>query len=391
MPGTIPEVFEQVTLGSATLRNRTIKAATFEGRAPLGLVTDELVDFHRQFAAGGVGMTTLAFCGVTADGKQFGPMIEMRPETRPGLRRLTDAVHAEGAAASVQIGHAGVVANPKSTGVPAIGPVKRFDVQNLRSCRAATKADLIRVVRAFGEATDVAVESGFDAVEVHLGHDYLPSSFLNPAMNKREDEYGGSLVNRARLAREITRTVREHAKGRLAVIAKLTMDDGVPGGFWIDEAIQVAQWLEADGSVDAIELTRGSSPNNTMYMFRGDPPLREFAAAMPQPRKLMVQVGGRLKLKSYPYEPLFMLETARQVRAAVDLPLILLGGITDRAHMDQALADGFEFVAMGRALLREPDLVNRIQAAPGHRSLCIHCNKCMPTIFAGGTHCVLAR
>lgn len=216
-------------------------------------------------------MTTLAFCGVTADGKQFGPMIEMKTEAGPGLRRLTDAVHAEGAAASVQIGHAGEVANAKSTGVPALGPVKRFDVQNLGSCRAATTADLARIVAAFGSATDVVADSGFDAVEVHLGHDYLPSSFLNPAMNKRTDEYGGTLANRARLARDIARTVREHARDRLAVIAKLTMDDGVPGGFWIDEAVQVARWLESDGSVDAIELTMGSSPNNTMYMFRGDP------------------------------------------------------------------------------------------------------------------------
>jgi 2,4-dienoyl-CoA reductase-like NADH-dependent reductase (Old Yellow Enzyme family) len=184
--------------------------------------------------------------------------------------------------------------------------------------------------------------------------------------------------------------VREHARDRIAVIAKLTMDDGVRGGFWIDEAIQVARWLEADGCLDALELTMGSSPGNTMYMFRGDPPVREFAAAMPQARKLMVQIGGRLKLRTYEYKPLFMLDAARQVRAAVGLPLILLGGITEKAHMDTAIAEGFQFVAMGRALLREPDLVNKIQASPSHRGLCIHCNKCMPTIFAGGTHCVIA-
>lgn len=385
-----PGILSPAALGPVSLRNRIIKSATFEGRAPRGLVTDDLIGFHRRFAAGGVGMTTLAFCAVTADGRQFAPMIQMRPEAVPGLRRLTEAVHAEGAAASVQIGHAGVVANAKSTGSPALGPVKRFDAQNLRSCRMATKADLRRVVAAFGDATDVAVDSGFDAVEVHLGHDYLPSSFLSPRLNRRDDEYGGSLENRARFAREITRTVRERAKDRIAVIAKLTMDDGVRGGFWIDEAVQVARWLEADGHLDALELTMGSSPGNTMYMFRGEPPIREFAAAMPPPRRLMVRLGGRLKLRSYEYRPLYMLDAARQIRAAVDLPLILLGGITEKAHMDTAMDEGFQFVAMGRALLREPDLVNRIQADPSHRSLCVHCNKCVPTIFAGGTHCVLA-
>jgi 2,4-dienoyl-CoA reductase-like NADH-dependent reductase (Old Yellow Enzyme family) len=385
-----PAVFSPAKLGPVTLRNRIIKAATFEGRTPRGLVTDDLIRFHRQIAAGGVGMTTLAFCAVTADGRQFAPMIQMRPEARPGLRRLTQAVHAEGAAASVQLGHAGVVSSSKSTGLPALGPSKKFDLQNLRSCGAATRADLRRITGAFGDATELAIESGFDSVEIHLGHDYLPSSFLSPRLNKRADSYGGSLENRARLAREIARTVRERAGDRIAVIGKLTMDDGVRGGFRVGEAVQVARWLEADSSLDALELTMGSSPGNTMYMFRGDPPIKEFAAAMSQPRKLMVRVAGRLKLKAYRYEPLYMLETARRIRAAAGLPLILLGGITERAHMDTAMAEGFQFVAMGRALLREPGLVNKIKASPSHESLCIHCNKCMPTIFAGGTHCVFA-
>lgn len=83
-----------------------------------------------------------------------------------------------------------------------------------------------------------------------------------------------------------------------------------------------------------------------------------------------------------------MLEHARQIRAAVALPLVLLGGVTDRAGMDTAMAEGFEFVAMARALLREPDLVNRIRAESRTQSLCIHCNKCMPTIFSGA-RCVL--
>ena len=383
-------VLSPAGLGPVRLRNRIIKAATFEGRPPRGLVTDDLIGFHRRFAAGGVGMTTLAFCAVTADGRQFAPMIQMRPEAVPGLRRLTEAVHAEGAAASVQLGHAGVVANAKSTGLPALGPSRRFDAQNLRSCTAATTDDLRRVTAAFGDATDLAVGAGFDAVEVHLGHDYLPSSFLSPRLNRRTDEYGGSLENRARLARDIARTVREHARDRIAVIAKLTMDDGVRGGFRVDEAVRVARWLEADGHLDALELTMGSSPGNTMYMFRGEPPIREFAAALPQPRRLLVRLGGRLKLRSYEYRPLFMLEAARRIRAAVGLPLILLGGITDKAHMDTAMDAGFPFVALGRALLREPDLVNSIQADPSHRSRCVHNNKCVPTIFAGGTHCVLA-
>jgi pimeloyl-ACP methyl ester carboxylesterase len=240
-----------------------------------------------------------------------------------------------------------------------------------------------------GTATRLAIESGFDAVEIHFGHNYFASSFLSPALNRRKDDYGGSLRNRARVIREIADEVRAATGGRIAVLAKLNMDDGVPGGFWLDEAIQVAQWLEADGSLDAIELTIGSSLLNPMYLFKGDAPLDEFAAVMSPLMRFGVKVAGKYFLHDYPYRDLFMLDAARQIRANVAMPLVLLGGITDKAAMDTAMAEGFEFVAMARALLREPDLIKRIRANHETKSLCIHCNKCMPTIFYD-THCVLA-
>ena len=108
-----PDPFSPATLGPIRLRNRIIKAATFESRTPDALVTDDLIDFHRQVAAGGVGMTTVAYCAVAPEGRTDRHQIWMRPEALPGLRKLTDAVHAEGAAISAQLGHAGPVANAK--------------------------------------------------------------------------------------------------------------------------------------------------------------------------------------------------------------------------------------------------------------------------------------
>ncbi|MGI9210280.1 MAG: NADH:flavin oxidoreductase [Rhodococcus sp. (in: high G+C Gram-positive bacteria)] len=384
----IPDVLAPAKLGPITLRNRIIKAATFEAATPGALVSDDLIEYHRRPAAGGVGMTTVAYCAVQPEGRTEANQIWMRQDAVPGLRRLTDAVHAEGAAASAQIGHAGPVANEASTGLPALGPTRQFNPLGMRMVRAATLADIDRIRRAHGDAARYAVESGFDAVELHFGLNYFASSFLSPKINKRTDEYGGSLANRARLVRETARTVREAVGGKIAILAKLNMDDGVPGGFWLDEAVQVAQWLEEDGSLDAIELTVGSSLLNSMYLFKGDVPLREFAAEMREPVRTGMKLVGKHFLKSYPYRDLYMLEDARQIRAAVKMPLVLLGGVTDRAGMDTAMAEGFEFVAMARALLREPDLINRIADEPSHRSLCIHCNKCMPTIFTG-TRCVL--
>ncbi|MEO6205958.1 MAG: tRNA-dihydrouridine synthase, partial [Mycobacteriales bacterium] len=295
---------------------------------------------------------------------------------------------AEGAAISAQIGHGGPVAAARTNRSPALSPSTRTNLTAFSRSHAATVADLDRVVAQHAEAARRAAATGFDAVEIHLGHNYLASAFLSPKLNKRNDAYGGSLAHRARLSRDIARAVRDAVGDRIAIIAKLNMEDGVPGGLGIAESTQVAQWLEQDGSVDALELTAGSSLLNPMYLFRGDAPLKDFADVMPQPIKLGVRlVGGRI-LRSYPYEDLYLLELAKQVRREVTLPLVLLGGITSRATVDRAMAEGFQLVAMGRALLREPDLVARMAADSTVRSTCTHCNRCMPTNYTG-TRCVL--
>ncbi|SEK50166.1 NADH:flavin oxidoreductase [Streptacidiphilus jiangxiensis] len=386
---SVPYVFEPTRLGPVALRNRIIKAATFEGRTRDALVSDELIEFHRRHAAGGVGMTTVAYCAVAPEGRTERRQIWMRPEAVPGLRRLADAVHAEGAAVSAQIGHAGPVADGRSNRLPALAPSGSFSPQSGRRVRAATPEDIARITRAHADAARLAIEAGFDAVEVHLGHNYFASSFLSPRLNRRDDAYGGPLAARARVAREVCRAVRDAVGDRIAVLAKFNMDDGVPGGLWLDESVRVARWIEADGSVDALELTAGSSLLNPMYLFRGEAPLREFAAAMPQPVRLGVRLAGGRFLRGYPYQEAFLLDSARQFRAALKLPLVLLGGVTRRSTMDLAMAEGFEFVAMARALLREPDLPNRLRERPETPSLCVHCNKCMPTIYSG-TRCVLA-
>ncbi len=388
----VGDVFSPARLGPITLRNRIIKAATFEARTPGGLVSDDLIAFHRAMAAGGVGMTTVAYCAVSPGGRTDGAALWMRPEAVPGLRRLTDAVHAEGAAISAQIGHAGPVANARSNNAPALAPVKFFNPLSMRFARHATKADIDGVIAAHARAVRYAIEAGFDAVEIHLGHNYLASAFLSPLVNRRSDEFGGSLENRARVARGIIRAVRQEVErdghGSIAVTAKLNMADGVRGGISIEESLQTARWLQDDGGVDALELTAGSSLVNPMYLFRGDAPIKEFSAAFKPPLRWGMRMTGTKFLREYPYRDAFLMRDAEQFRRELTMPLILLGGITNRTTMDDAMAAGFDFVAMGRALLAEPDLINRIRADGSVRSICDHCNKCMPTIYTR-THCVV--
>jgi 2,4-dienoyl-CoA reductase-like NADH-dependent reductase (Old Yellow Enzyme family) len=382
-----PKVFAPAALGPLTLRNRIIKAATFEGVMPGGTVSDELIEFHRRVAAGGAAMSTVAYLAVSPEGRTDRHCLLLSDENLPGLRRLTDAIHAEGAAAAAQIGHAGPVANARSNRAPALSPSGGFTPMGSR-LRAIDAAGIERVVQDYRVAATRAVEAGFDSIEVHVGHNYLLSAFLSPKLNRRDDQFGGSVENRARFARTVLRTVRDAIGGQTAVTAKLNMADGVDGGLWLDESVQVATLFESDGTLDALELTGGSSLANPMYLFRGDAPLREFGATLPAPVRLGFRLIGRRFLRAYPFEEAFFLPFARQFRAVLSTPIILLGGITELATVEAALSEGFAFVAMARALLREPDLPNRMQAGTSASSLCIHCNKCMPTIYSG-TRCVL--
>lgn len=387
-PRRAPDVLAPARLGPLRLRNRVVKAATFEGATPDALVTQELIDYHLRPAVGGVAMTTVAYCAVVPEGRTERRQLWMRPEALPGLRRLTEAVHETGAAVSAQLGHAGPVADGRSNGLASLAPMAGFNALSMRRNRAATAEDVDRVVGAHASAALLAAEAGFDAVEIHLGHNYLASAFLSPRLNRRTDSFGGSLRARATVALRVTRAVRDALGDRLAITAKLNMKDGVPGGLTVDDSLQVARWLEEDGSVDALELTAGSSLLNPMYLFRGGAPVAEFAANFPLPQRLAIRAVGRGVFRTYPYRPLYLLEAARQFRATLGLPLILLGGVTDRQGMDRAMAEGFEFVAMARALLREPDLLQRIGRDAATRSQCIHCNLCMPTIYTR-THCPL--
>jgi 2,4-dienoyl-CoA reductase-like NADH-dependent reductase (Old Yellow Enzyme family) len=381
--------FSPTQLGPVTLRNRVVKAATSEGRSPDGLVTDDLIAFHRAFADGGVGMTTVAYCCVSPDGASAPGQIVMNAAALPGLRRLTDSVHEAGAAISAQLGHAGVVAPKKLTGVTAVAPSRFVNPTSFAYCREITRAEIASVIDQFGDAAHIAVDAGSDAVELHFGHLYLPSSFLSPLINRRKDCYGGDIDNRSRLVREIAQRVRDVVGNRIAVIAKLDMDDGLPGSIWIAEALRTVQLLDADATLDAIELTQGSSVFKPMYLFRGDVPVREFATVMPPAMRPAVRIVGKWAMGDYPYEDLYMLPAARQfVPAVANTKLILLGGITNREHLETGMREGFDLMAMGRALLREPNLVNDMIADASVRSRCTHNNKCMVTVF-GRTHCVL--
>jgi 2,4-dienoyl-CoA reductase-like NADH-dependent reductase (Old Yellow Enzyme family) len=383
-------LFSPAHLGAVALRNRIIKCGTNEGMSRQGLVTDALIAWHREFAAGGVAMTTLAYCAVSADGRTFPDQIWMRDEALPGLRRFADAMHAEGARAAIQLGHAGWFASPRATGTAPLGPSRTFSPHAQAFSRAMDDADFARLSAAFADGARLAVAAGFDAIEVHLGHGYLLSQFLSPYNNRRRDEWGGSLENRARFPRRVLRAVRDAVGPAVAVYAKLNMEDGFRGGLRLDEGIEVARWLEADAVVDALQLTGGHTTKTPFFLLRGDVPLRDMIRNQDHwLRALVLRVLGRRLLRAYPFEEAFFLPLARRFRAALRLPLMLLGGITRLDTMEAALAEGFQFIALGRALIRDPDLVRRLASGELTASRCIPCNRCVIEMERGGTRCVM--
>lgn len=379
-----PDVFSPASLGPVRLRNRTVKAATFEGRTPHGQVTDELIAYHVAPAAGGVGITTVAYLAVAPEGRTHKEVIVVGDGTLAGLARLADAVHQEGAAIAGQVGHAGPVANGRSNGAHGIAASRMPSPLSMQMVHAATEKDLARVTRAYVDAARTLVRAGFDVLELHMAHSYLISSFLAPGLNRRRDRWGGPLERRARLGRQVARAVREEVGDGCAVTAKVSVSDGFRGGVTTETGLEFAQLLEADGHLDALQLSGGSSLMNPMYLFRGGAPVKEFAAAMPAiVRWGMRTPVGKGFMKSYPFEEAYFREKALRFREGLSMPLMLLGGVNTVDTMQQAMAEGFDFVVMGRALLREPDLLRRMQAGQATSGICSHCNRCMPTIYSG--------
>lgn len=380
--------FSPFRLGGLTLRNRFLRTAAFEGMSPGGAPSPALVAHHRAMAAGGVAMTTVAYCSVSADGRTYGHQLLMRPDIVPALRELTDAVHAEGAAASLQLGHCGYFASKSAIGGRPIGPSRVFNTYGLSFARPMTEADIARVTDDFARAATLAHEAGFDAVELHAGHGYLLSQFLSPFTNRRQDAYGGPLENRLRFPADVVRRVRDTLPPSVPVLVKTNLRDGFRRGLDLPEALDVARAFESAGAT-ALVATGGFVSRTPFYMLRGEVPVREMVKVQDRAwRKVGLTLFGHIFVRPYPFTELFFLEDARHLRAAVRLPLVLVGGICTRANITTALAEGFDLLALGRPLIADPTFINRLASGDVDATECDHCNACIAEMDRGGVKCV---
>ena len=387
-------IFTPVTIGPVTLRNRVIRSAAFENMAYGNSPSQDLYDYHVAVARGGVGMTTLAYAAVDRSGLSFDGQLWMRKEIVPDLRRITDAIHAEGAKASIQLGHCGNMTHRSTCGCMPVGASGGFNMYSPTFVRSLKVNEIHDLVKAFGNAVNLAREAGFDCVEIHAGHGYLISQFLSPYTNHRHDEFGGSLENRMRFMRMVISEVMKAAGDDIGVIVKMNMHDGFKKGMQRAECLEVAKELERLG-VHAIVLSAGFVSKAPMEVMRGAMPLKTLAHYMDMKKfwwlKAALLTIGRLLIPTVPYREGYFLEDAKQFRQVLKLPLIYVGGLISKDKMEEVLAAGFQGLQVARALVHDTDFVNKLHSGEITCSGCKHSNYCigrMYTLEMRCHHCV---
>ena len=389
-----PKTFYSIQFRGLELKNRFIKTATYEGMSKDGIPDERLFELHASMAANDVALTTVAYGAVNEDGLTHEDQMVIDDSAIPYLEKLADAVHEKGGKISIQLTHCGYFTrSTRYKSRKPLGPSKTLNKYGIMKGRPYSKAmseeDINRTVADFARAALISQRCGFDAVEVHMGHGYLLSQFLSPAINKRKDEYGGSLENRMRISLEIIQAIREEVGEGFPILCKINLEDDFRDGFTLTDCIKAVQMLDAHG-VDAVMLSGGFTSRTPFYLMRGEVPLKEMVESEPNiPQKLALKFFGRTIIKKYEFSENFFFDQALEVRKSTKMPLVYVGGIISSAGVNEIMGAGFDMIAIGRALIAEPDFIKKIKANSEHRSPCDQCNICVGYLEKTGIKCVL--
>ncbi|MDY6904167.1 MAG: NADH:flavin oxidoreductase [Thermodesulfobacteriota bacterium] len=357
------QLFESLNLAGIPIRNRFVRSATWEGMATdKGEVTDDLVSLMVALANGGVGLIVSSHAYVSCEGQASPWQVGIYEDGLiPGLEKMATAVHDAGGRIILQLAHGGYYASAKLSGAV---PFAASDIAGNEKTkrRVMSEQDIADTVSAFAEGARRAKEAGFDGVQIHAAHGYLLSQFLSPAFNRRTDAYGGDITNRSRFLMEVFQRIRETVGNDYPVLIKMNGADYIDDGLVVGDSVQVAQQL-SDVGIDAIELSGGvlTSPKLS---------------------------PSRVKIDSEEKEAYFKAEAAR-FKSAVDVPLILVGGIRSLPVAERLLTEGTaDYFSMSRPLIKEPGLINRWADGDTTRAECISDNRCfMPAMHGKGVCC----
>jgi 2,4-dienoyl-CoA reductase-like NADH-dependent reductase (Old Yellow Enzyme family) len=358
------KLFERSTINGMTLSNRFVRSATWEGMAgESGECTPRLINLLAELARGGVGLIISSHTYVSPEGQaspwQLGVF---KDDLITGLEALAKAVHENGGKIVMQLAHAGIAAASKLTGITPWAP------SNLEGFwesahKEMTFSDIQDVVDAFAAGAERAQKTGFDGIQIHAAHGYLISQFLSPYFNQRNDEYGGSIENRARILLEVVRAVRATVGNGYPVLVKLNCQDFHDNGLSLDDSVRAGIMLAGKG-IDAIELSGGN--------------------------RIAGKLGPvRAGINSAEKEAYFQSE-AKSFKKKVTVPLIIVGGNRSLQVAERLVNEGVaDYISMSRPLIREPHLINRWKAGDLTKSACVSDNLCYrPATKGNGIYCL---
>jgi 2,4-dienoyl-CoA reductase-like NADH-dependent reductase (Old Yellow Enzyme family) len=360
-------MFERSEINGMKLKNRFVRSATWEGMAGVkGECTRKIVNIMSELAEGEVGLIISSHAYVQRDG-QAGPL-QLGIYTDDFIddyRKMTRAVHERDSKIVLQITHAGAFASAKLIGKP---PLALSGVENFTKAprRIIEKDDMENLVSAFAEGARRARDAGFDGVQIHAAHGYFLSQSLSPALNKRNDAYGGSLENRAKLLLEVLGAVRVAVGNDFPLLVKLNSADFLEGGLTLDESVQIGEMPEK-GGINAIELSGG-----TFFSGKLNP--------------------SRMGIATEEKEAYFR-EAAKTFKEKIRVPLILVGGNRSFQVAENLVQDGYaEYISMSRPFIREPGLVKRWASGDLRKAKCLSDNFCFkPAMEGKGIYCVVEK
>jgi len=353
----------------------------------------ELHDYHVSVARGGVGMTTVAYCAVDLSGVSFDGQLYIHDEILSDLKKLTDDIHAEGAKASIQLGHCGNMTHFYTCHCLPVSASNGFNLYSPTIHRRLKKSEIKALVKKFGEAVDFCREAGFDCVEIHAGHAYLISQFISPRTNRRHDEYGGSFENRVRFLNEVLDEVMAHAGTDMAVVVKTNMWDDCWRGSDIEEGIKVAKEI-AKHKVHGIVLSGGTVSASPMTILGGAMPVNTLAHYMPMrsfwwlKAALHIPGVGPVMMPTQPFRELYFMDKAKRFQKEItDVPLIYVGGVQSGDNCQQIMDEGFELFQIAHVLIKDPDFVKHVHENPHYHAGCGRSNYCVGRMYTLDMKC----
>jgi 2,4-dienoyl-CoA reductase-like NADH-dependent reductase (Old Yellow Enzyme family) len=358
-----------------------------------GKPTEELLKKYIALAKGGVGGIITGFIGINQQGMSTGHYMSMinNVETVKAYQQLTAKMHEMGTPIIAQLNHCGGQTKKEATGMPVIAPSKIADYK----AKEMTNAEILEVIDAFVQGVKNAKEAGFDGGQIHFAHGYLLSEFVSPRMNRRTDVWGGTTENRFRIVKMIFEKARREV-GDYPMIVKMNGYETLKNGMTIEEAVTIAKLLEKAGC-DGIEVSNGTVKAGLATM-RGDVP---WELMVEQNRKwnkmprLVKQFIGVIAEKTFPQpqpKSLYNLDAAMAIKKAVNIPVIVVGGITNMEDIeDIILNDKCDAVSMSRPFIIEADLVNKFKSGKQTHAKCIQCNFCIIGSESGPLRCYYGK